>query len=739
VAAGPRLGARRSRAALATLLAAQAAATTLRAQDAVPARPRPVAVVTRLPLGAGIVLDGDVSDPAWALVPPLTGLRTRVPVEDGEPGQRTEFRVAQDGRALWIAASCFDDAPGEIRATQRRRDADLDRDDRVELVLDTAHDHSNGYFFEVGAAGGMKDALLARGGDDVNTAWDGVWDARVQVNDRGWFAELRIPFRTLAIPPESTTWGFNIRRVVRRTREEIHWASPWQDSRLTRVPDAGELAGFTDLSLGLGLDFVPYFKAGSHTDVAEDDTDLLGTAGGDLYWKLTPGLTGALTLNTDFSETEVDERVVNLTRFPVFFPEKRKFFLQDAGVFTFETGTQEAGALLLPFFSRRIGLDDEGNPLPIDAGAKLSGFEGPWSLGVLAVQQGQTPDSEARDQIAARVRRSLSDHTTVGVIVTSGAPGADPDNNVVGADWRWTDSNTGIGNLDATAFALSSRTEGQDGRTGAYGAEIAGPNDLWNWRARARQIGTDFNPALGFVDRTGIREGDGELSWNPRPGGAVRQWSLFWQPDLVEDLDGHLATRKNTAGIHFEFEPGDEAALQATPTFDRVDEDFEIVPGLTVPADRYEYTRWLLSLESAGKRPLLVGVDYGWGGFNGGTLNTLATRFDWRPGGALVLGADYETDDVDLPDGEFVVRLADARVEVNFTTRISWQNLVQYDNVSRDLGWNSRLRWTLQPGDDLWFVLNQGWTRTTPTGTEHEALVPTHTDLTLKVVLTFSF
>src|SRR5262249_11863576 len=160
---------------------------------------------------------------------------------NGEPGQRTEFRIAQDGRALWIAAACFDDSPGEIRATTRRRDADLDRDDRVELILDTAHDRSNGYFFEGGAAGGMKDALIARGGDDVNTAWDGIWDSRVRVTDQGWFAELRIPFRTLAIPPGSETWGFNIRRVVRRTREEILWASPWQDSHLTRVPDAGEM------------------------------------------------------------------------------------------------------------------------------------------------------------------------------------------------------------------------------------------------------------------------------------------------------------------------------------------------------------------------------------------------------------------------------------------------------------------------------------------------------------------
>jgi hypothetical protein len=682
-------------------------------------------------------VDGDVGDPIWASVEPIGELRQREPIEGAEASERTVVRIAHDGTTLFFALECYDSDPSGIRATQRRRDADLDPDDRIELVLDTQRDRRNAYFLQISPAGSYGDALISGNGRRFDKSWDGLWFGRARITDEGWFAELSVPMRTLATSPDVSTWGFNIKRFIRRKREELLWANPRLDSSLFRIRDAGDLAGLSDLQQGVGLDVVPYVKLTADRDREAADDDLLGTGGGELFYRLTPGITGALTVNTDFAETEVDERIVNLSRFPRFFPEKRQFFLEDAGIFSFETGGGGFGGSndLLPYFSRRIGLDDDGQEIPIDVGLKVSGFEGPWSLGVLSVRTGAEGDVDDQELFVTRVRRNLDTHHTLGGIVTHGNPTENLDNTVVGFDYRYsTSSFLGDRNLDVTVFGLASDTDGEVGRDEAFGAEVDYPNDRWDARLRAREIGQDFNPELGFVEREGIRQYDGELAFRPRLNTAIRQLNFRWRPDYITDLDGNISTSDQRFTFGVEMESGDEASISVKPSFDKVEEDFEIVDGIVVPADRYSQTRWELELESAEKRPLVARFEIEGGPFNDGDRTDVEAGLDWRPGGFFQLGLGYEINDLDLPGGETTVRIASVRTEMNWSPELSWQNLLQYDNVSERIGLNSRVRWTLEPGDDMFLVLNQGWDRE-----DDDSIVPERTDLTLKLVRTIRF
>ena len=278
-------------------------------------------------------IDGVLDEPVWedaALIDDLTQVE---PIEGAAPSQRTEVRILYDSDFIYFGIRCFDTEPDKIIAKQLQRDADLEPDDRILIVLDPYFDHRNGYFFAVNPLGVRRESLIENN-SSVRDDWDGIWYAKSQIDDQGWTTEIAIPFKTISFNQATTQWGFNVQRTIRRTNEQIRWSAPLQNKRATSVADAGVLEGIRDLDKGIGLDFKPYAKSTLRTDdIRGDGLDL--DAGFDVFYKLTPSMTLALTFNTDFAETEVDERRVNLTRFPLFFPEKRDFFLQDAGIFNF--------------------------------------------------------------------------------------------------------------------------------------------------------------------------------------------------------------------------------------------------------------------------------------------------------------------------------------------------------------------------------------------------------------------
>lgn len=681
------------------------------------------------------VIDGILNDKIWEKAEPIGELWQREPALKSAPSERTIVKFAHDGKNLYVALYCYDSSPKEIRDTQIRRDAMLDPDDRVEFLLDTLHDGRNAYFFQIGPGGSIGDALVSSNGSQFNKAWDGIWSGRAKTTEEGWFAELCIPFRTVTTNKDVTVWGLNVTRYIRRKNEECVWNDPSFDHNAFRISECGTLGGFVDIDHGIGLDVVPYVKTSQTNNHATDNSNFELTGGGDLYYRMTPGMTAGITTNTDFAETEVDDRRVNLTRFPLFFPEKRKFFLEDAGIFNFDVGGGRGGSTdLLPFFSRRIGLVG-GDVVPLRAGARVSGFAGPWNVGVLGVNTGRDENLDSQSLGVARIRNNITENSTIGGIVTGGDPSGNNDNQVIGADYKYTTNRLDGGrSLDVTAFGLKSFTNGENGNDRAMGFEVNYPNDLWSWRARAREIGNDFDPRLGFVPRTGVRIYDGALGYSPRVDDTIRQVALRASPRVVTDLKGDTLEAVSSLTFDVEFETGDTISVGAVPRYENVDTTFDIVPGVTVPAGHYTEVRQFAAFETSDKRILSFGVEESAGRHYDGHSVDISESAVWRPGGMLQIGAESEQTFLRLPGGDKDILLGRLRTEVNFSPDLSWQTLAQFDNISKGAGINSRLRWIVDPTKDLFVVFNHEWNET-----GSSAVVPTSTGFVAKLVFTIRF
>lgn len=655
-------------------------------------------------------LDGRLDEEFWRAAVPIGPLRQMIPRVDADPSEDTEIRLVHDGRALYFGIRCFDRDPGAIVATLRQRDADLDPDDRIEILLDTFRDRRNAYFFQIGAAGSIGDALVSKNGGGFKKAWDGIFDGAARIDELGWSAEIEIPFATVAFDPDDPTWGFNVNRCIKRREEFARWSGLEQDASFFHVARAGDLGGFGGARQGIGLDLVPFF-VGRLDDERGDAASLSGQPGLDATWRITPGLQAAVTVNTDFAETEVDDRQVNLTRFPLFLPEKRDFFLQDSGIFDF--ADLEADTLL-PFFSRRIGLDGAGGEVPILAGAKLTGRAGDWNVGLLDVQTDSTDALEGENLGVARVAYNVGEQSTVGVIGTAGDPRGETDASTYGADVNLgTDEFLDGKNLRSSTWILrtDAATSGEEGGELAYGTSLSYPNDLFSFGLSFAEIQDGFDPALGFVPRTGIRTYAADVALEPRhePNlwGLVRRTEHSVFVSATTDLDDRLETGNvSVSPANLVFDSGDEVRLQVRGVRDRLDAPFEIQDGIEIEPGEYDFARVRLEVEGSNKRELSGLVALEGGTFYDGTRGDLVLGASWRPNALLNASLEYERNDVDLDAGAFDVHVGRARADLAFSPRVLWSSFVQFDNQSDTLGVNSRLRWTFGPGRDLYVVVN---------------------------------
>ncbi|MBI1852263.1 MAG: carbohydrate binding family 9 domain-containing protein [Planctomycetes bacterium] len=691
---------------------------------------RPVA--TALRVDRPPVIDGRLDEPVWSQAPSIGPFTQQEPDEGAPPTQPTDVRVLYDNDYLYIGIRCFDSEPENIIATQMGRDADLDTDDRVMIVIDTFLDRRNAFFFEMNPAGAKVDALIQNNGQDFNEPWDGIWEGKGSIDDKGWVVEIAIPFKTLNFKPGLDTWGFNVGRNLKRRREASRWASARLDVGFQQVSEAGDVRGLVGMQQGVGLDIKPFFVGRWTNDRSgEPNESLQGQPGFDLFYKVTPSLQASLTVNTDFAETEVDQRRVNLTRFPLFFPEKRDFFLQDAGIFKFA----DLGNDLIPFFSRRIGLTDDGDRVPIRFGGKLTGRESGYNIGLLDVETGSAGNTPERNLLAARVSRNVGDESTIGGIVTRGNPSETGENALYWLDANYrTSSFGGDKNLVGSMWGLQTYTSGESGADLAYGATIAYPNDLWNWEATVKEIQTNFNPALGFVPRTGIRQYTGELAYEPRPNGVVRQLFFGSAGEVVTGIDNEIQSADAQVKlIGLEFDSGDEARLLVLPDFERLDKPFDIHDGISIPAGDFTFTRYRAEVETALKRPVsgLVAVEVG--EFFDGHRTDVETQLDWRPSRYFTGSLAYEQNHVWLPDGHFTVHIGSVRANIAFSPELSWSNFVQADNESNTLGVNSRVRWILTPGQELFFVVNHTIER------QNGAVDPLFEEVAIKLEYTIRF
>lgn len=697
--------------------------------DTPAAAPRPAVEMVRIE--APPVIDGRLDDVAWSTAALLGELRQVEPVEGAPATERTEVRLLYDEEHLYIGVRCFDSQPEGIIATQSSRDAKLDYDDRIEIILDTYLDRRNAYFFQMSPAGSKGDALITLNGADFNKPWDGIWEGKTSIDEQGWCMEMALPFATLGFDPGKDGFGFNINRHIKRKGEVDRWSSPRNDTPIFLISAAGDLRGLKGLQQGLGLDVVPYFHVDWTNARIDGDEDLMGRPGLDAYWRITPSLQAILTVRTDFAETEVDERQINLTRFPLFFPEKRDFFLQDAGIFRFA----DTSPALIPFFSRRIGLDADGNEVPILFGTKLAGRHDDWNIGLLQVSTEATATQEAKDLYVGRISRNIGSESTVGGIFTHGNPDGEQSNQVYGLDWnfrtsRWQEDKS----LRSSAWLLRSETGGLRGDDLAFGASLEAPNDLWRWRASAREVQENFNPALGFAPRTGVRNYQARLAYQPRPGNAVRQYEFSAESELYTDLDNAVETaRVELQPFGAEFESEDAVRIEFEGIRDVPDQDFEIGDGLIIEAGSYDYARARIEFSSSLRRPVSGEITLETGTFYDGTRDDIELELAWRPSRWFNTSARYETSHVSLDDGSLTTHLGTWRANVAFTPDIDWNNFVQFDNQSDSLGWNSRLRWILAPGRDLYIVWNQSVERS------GGSIVPLYQEAAFKLGWTLRF
>ena len=678
---------------------------------------RPHVQAIRLDPNEAIQLDGRLEEAAWQRAIPAQDFTQQDP-DLGKPAtERTEVRFLSSRRSLYIGVTCFDSEPGKVMANTMQRDGSLASDDRFIWAFDTYLDARSGYYFEMNPRGAMGDSLLLSTNTtavgDAARAWDGIWNAKVQVSDIGWTIEIEIPFRTLNFDPSAPAWGVNFQRSIRRKEEESFWTGWPRNQGIRRMSNYGLLEGITDVSQGIGLDIQPY-ASGNYTDApgrnagSKFDAD----AGVDFIYNITPSLKGTFTINTDFAETQVDQRRVNLTRFPLFFPERRQFFLEGTTVFDF---SQDTGAII-PFFSRRIGLDVDGHPQRIEYGAKVTGQLAARDIGLIHVRTASSGDLAGEDFTVLRGKQKFFLQSYAGVLYTRRAERGTnaPDRQTMGADFSLRTSRLrGDKNLEVSGYYVRNTRNGNEPGGAAFGFRIDSPNELWDARGSVREIQPGYNPAVGFVERRGFRYYQPGLGYLPRPKNSklVRNFLFDGVMRLTTDLQNRRLTHlADLQPFRVNFQSGDVFRIFFTPTYERLERDFQISRGVTLPAGgEYKFTRYGVNVATANRRPFSVSTTYENGSFYSGHGRQFILNLALRPMPGVLVNLNNEWNRIELPEGEFSTGVLRFNANTQFSPWISLVNNVQYDSVSRILGWQSRFRWILRPGNDLHFVYAQNW------------------------------
>ena len=710
-------------------------------------------------LAGDVRIDGRLDDADWAQATIIDNFHQTFPVEFAEPGEKTEVRVFYSADALYVSARLYESDPAAVAARVLRQGQALGADDVFALILDPYLDRRNGYRFEVNPHGIRWEGLF-QNINDVEGNWEGIWEAGARIDEQGWSVEMRIPFQTLSFNPDAEAWGINFLRVRRRTNENIAWVSR---NREVNPSVAGTISGLKNLRQGVGLDVVPSLALMQRRKFGlSPASDMNYEPQLDMFYKVTPQLNASLTVNTDFSATEVDDRQVNLTRFNLFFPEKRDFFLRDVDIFEFGqigaggfnsvSGTGSPAAPnparqnARPFFSRKIGLSPTGQPVDLVAGGKISGRVGRWNVGSLLINQGEQPGVDAQNIFVGRAVYNLGSRTQVGAIMTDGNPQSNKDNRLVGTDLRYRNTNFFGSALETVGFFQQSQTEGvADKDAASYGLGVVLPNaEGWQGLYYYKRVEDNFNPAVGFVNRTGIE--DHHLNFGHRrfmaPGQYFRSVLYGFDGYRAETLeDGKLLTE--TLGLRV------SSFTNTNDTwFSRIIYNKEVLATpftiyrptngarpIVIPRGEYSYTELFFGSQMGTQRVwsgnlFLQGGEY----YNGDHLQTRG-NVTWRPNMHFSADVSFTVDDIELPAGSFILRQFGFTTQYAFSATLSWSNLIQYDNISENIGINSRLHWIPRAGQQAFLVLN--WGMIDPD--KNNRFDSTVADLSLKVNYTFRF
>jgi len=661
-------------------------------------------------------LDGRLDNPLWLAADSITELRQREPLEGAPASERTVIKVIRDATTIYVAVRAYDRDMSSVRASQLRRDADLSSDDNITILIDSYRDRRGAFLFRTNPNGAMWDGQLV-GLDNINENWNGIWEVVTNRDSVSWIAEFAIPIRTLRFNPANAAIGLNVRRFIRRKNEEDLWQSWGRAQGLDNLLNTGDALGFGDIALDRPIELRPYALARAIAPsydvtgprLAAGSTD--AKAGLDAKLGVSPTLTADLTLNTDFAQVEADQQVINLTRFPTFFPEKREFFLESSGLF--DVGTP--GRVQL-FYSRRIGLDSTGAPVPILGGARLYGKQGPWAIGLLDARTG---GGENANDVAVRVGRDLFDRSTVsGMVVNRTAPHLAERGAAIDLDFPLVVQGH---NVEPHLWLMGTRTSQNTATPLAWRISTDYPNDLFDNFVSLYRIDDGFSPTMGFVRRSGIWETTGHIDYQPRPGVlGIRRLDLTPIPswDIIADrATGDLTKPSTWQTADFEWhlfggdlQSGDSFELNVVRDLDAPTTSFDVFRDISIAPGRYWWTSANAQYETNTGRPLSVSAVLSTGQFYDGHSRTAELGATARGGGHLIFSVGYSATSARVSSGSFTATQLNGHLEYAFSTRTSFLGFMQYENEERRTDFNLRFHWIPKIGDDVFLVWNSGVT-----------------------------
>jgi len=667
-----------------------------------------------------IVLDGALDEDVWRTAAPASEFLQAEPHEGQPATELTEVRLAFDRDALYIGVICHDTDPAGVIVNDIRKDFLAGEQDTFEVLLDTFADRRNGFVFVTNAVGAKSDTQIANEGRDVNTSWDAVWTVAARRDAGGWSAEIRIPFKTLRFERgDDRIWGVNFSRRIRRKNEIDYWSVVPRVYNLYRAGLAGTLTGLADASQGRNLRIKPWVAADAIRP-AGASFDAGAHAGLDLKYGVTPSLTLDVTVKPDFAQAEADEQQVNLTQFSLYYPEKREFFLENSGMFYFgdipresRLGNNRFSAPeeeMLLFFSRRIGLTGAGQPIPIDAGARLTGRAGAYGIGLMTIQTDPDGVAPGDNYTVLRGRRDVLGTSDVGAIFLSRQSTSSGDyNRVYGADANFRFYRA----LSLNAFLAKSETPGvTDGQLSGKGS-IVWNNNFLHTQYSLLSVGDNFRDDIGFVKRTGIRKHFVDFGVRPRPAAlrkyGIRELHPHTRYNVYTDQSNDKLTHTDHVAMSVFFENGANVEFAANPRFERIVAPFRIRPDQAFEVGRYNWTEYNLLVETNHSRMISASLDLTTGGFWSGTQRSTKLGVIVRPSYHLQLDLALQRNDIDLPFPmhPFVTNLVTSRIGYAFSTRTFLDTLLQYNTDLKQ--WSANVRFDLihRPLSDLFIVYNE--------------------------------
>lgn len=712
-----------------------AAVSAAQTPPAAPARPERLdlhkidpltfnAIAARVPAGQALRIDGDLTDPAWQLAPAQGGFYQREP-DPGRPStERTEFRVLYDDRKIYFGIWAYDSDPSGIIAREKKRDSGLTKGDRIAIVVDTFNDRRNGFYFATNPYGAEKDAQYTDNARVRNNDWNAVWECRTSRDDKGWYVEIAVPLSQLRFrkSPGESTWGLNVARSIIRKNEETYWV-PYPREQAANgfayLSNAGLLHGLFDLRAPRRFEFIPFVAPQvGHDYVTRASTTDLDRYGFDARVGLTDALMADVTYRTDFAQVEADQEVVNTTRFSLFFPEKRQFFTESAGLFNYgkpgvETGDFGPGLLPL-FYSRTIGLYS-GQEIPLLVGGRLTGRQGPYSVGFMnietdraTVQSGKaTLDVPRANYTVLRVKRNVFAQSTIGGIFLNRAGGTGPDyNRTAGIDLNFVLSPA----ARLTGLVARTFTPGVTSEDWAAAIDFAYQKDQYNYDLTYLDVQPQFNDEMGYIRRVDTRNTRVKAFWTPRPRwSGIRQVSIGGVVDNYDTHAGVTESRTSDGQFGITFNDTSVLTVDAIRDYDLLTDPFALGNGV-VPVGEYRWTTMQAAFTSS-PRHRLAGTGYlQAGSYYNGDKSTVSGSLSLQATASFLVEMAYSRNQIQLPQAPvYVANTVSTRLSYSFSPTLFVKGFVQYNDARKQATLNL-LVWSIyRPGSDFYVVYNEGW------------------------------